>query len=120
MGVCKQSMLSHAVWATVSTGGVVAALLLFKASEYGTRNVSEDVDRALEASDRYYDASQQGDATLMEKIKLKAMALALLQHARSLTNHDVFEASLAYNANRRIKHLRQQMVLLEKEMSATK
>lgn len=115
-------MLSHAAWAMMSTSGVVAALLLLKASEGGTRSsrASEEVERALEASDRYYDASQQEGATPVDQLKFKAMALALLEHARALTNHDLSEASLAYNANRRIKHLRQQMATLEKEMSTTK
>ena len=100
-------------------------LVLFRISEQGTSYVAKRsermVEEMIELAERYHDESKRTTEGLddLERMKLKAMALSLLQYAQIALSDDVLETIAGYSVGRRVRHLQQEMNKLRGRATAT-
>lgn len=105
--------------AVLVTVGTSVLLVLFRISEHTSPAVTRTeklVSQMTDLSEQYYeDARHTKDD--VERVRLKAMALSLLQFANATLPHERLEHMVGYSVRRRIKHLQQDLSRIHQNMA---
>jgi hypothetical protein len=109
------NLLHTSVAVTLTTS---VLLLLFRITEHSPPSASTvHIEQIMDVADQYYDDAKRVASDDIERLRLKAMALALLRYANASLRIDVLENVSGYSVGRRIKHLEQDLARLRQNIA---